>query len=67
MDPRTEDIFADHSSMKITGEQRDSIMYIVGKLDDIMAACCSFDAEEVKKLLEPIRNDLSAIISNEEI
>ena len=61
------DIFVDHSSMKITGDQRDNIMYIIGKLDGIMAACCSFDAEEVKKLLEPIRNDLSAIISEEEI
>lgn len=67
MDSRTKDIIADHRSMMITGEQRDSIMYIVGKLDGIMAACCSFDAEEVKKLLEPIRNDLSAIIMEEEI
>lgn len=53
--------------MTITDEERDSIMYIIGKLDGIMAACCSFDAEEVKKLLEPIRNDLSAIIAEEEI
>lgn len=59
------DIFADHRSMKITGNQRDVIMYIIGKLDGIIGAGCSFDAEEVKKLLEPIRNDLSAIISNE--
>lgn len=53
--------------MIITDEERDSIIYIVGKLDGIMAAGCSFDAEEVKKLLEPIRNDLSAIIGEEEI
>lgn len=56
---------ADQRSMKITGNQRDDIMYIIGKLDGIIAADCSFDAEEVKKLLEPIRNDLNAIISNE--
>lgn len=61
------DIFADHRSMMITGEQRDSIMYIIGKLDGIMAAGCSFDSEEVWKLLEPIRNDLSAIVTGEEI
>ena len=67
MNPRAEDIFADHRSMKITGNQRDDIMYIIGKLDGIITAGCSFDAEEVKKLLEPIRNDLSAIISEEEI
>lgn len=53
--------------MKITAYQRDSIMYIVGKLDGIMAAGCSFDGDEIKKLLEPIKNDLSAIIANEEI
>lgn len=62
-----QDIFKDHRSTMITGEQRDSIMYIIGKLDGIMAAGCSFDAEEVNKLLEPIRNDLSAIITEEEI
>ena len=61
------DIFEDHRSMKITGDQRDNIMYIIGKLDGIMGACCSFDAEEVKRLLEPIQNDLGAIISEEEI
>ena len=53
--------------MIITDEERDSIMYIIGKLDGIMAAGCSFDAEEVRKLLEPIRNDLSAIVTGEEI
>lgn len=62
-----QDIFKDHRSMMITGKQRDTIMYIIGKLDGIMAAYCSFDAEDVKKLLEPIRNDLSAIIIGEEI
>jgi len=65
--PNEKDIFADHRSMKITGDQRDNIMYIVGKLDGIMAAGCGYDGEEIKKLLEPIRNDLSAIISEEEI
>lgn len=53
--------------MEISNSERDNIMYIIGKLDGIMAADCSFDGEEIKKLLEPIRNDLSAIITAEEI
>lgn len=61
------DIFANHRSMKITGDQRDNIMYIIGKLDGIMVSGCGYDGEEIKKLLEPIRNDLTAIISEEEI
>jgi hypothetical protein len=61
------DIFKDHRGMKINGEQRDTIMYIIGKIDGIMLSGCGYDGEEIKKLLEPIRNDLSAIISEEEI
>lgn len=60
-----QDIFKDRRGMKIKGEQRDTIMYIIGKIDGIIVAGCSFDGDEIKKLLEPIRNDLSAIIAME--
>lgn len=49
----------------IEDSDRDTIMYIIGKIDGVIAANCGLDASEIKAILEPIRNDLRSIVEEE--
>ena len=43
---------------------RESLMYIIGQIDNIITSGYGYDGEDLKKLLLPIRDELVFIFEN---
>lgn len=50
--------------MELRDSDKNTIWYIIGKIDGIIEAGCSFENVEIRELLTSIRNQLSDIVTD---